>query len=68
MIAIRIKSKKLLKELVGTDISPLVVETSMFGDEYTGDDKNLPFVGPDVYKRRFYGQITTENGILRRVK
>ena len=68
MIAIRIKSKKALKEMIGQDISSLVEETSLHGNEYTGNDARLPFVGPGAYQRKFFGQITTENGILRRVK
>lgn len=68
MIAISIKSKKALKELIGTGITHLIVETSMFGREYDGNAEGLPYVGPSPYERKFFGQIWTEDGVLKKCK
>ena len=68
MIAIRTKSKKALKELVGTDISRLIIETSMLGTEYSDNVTKLPFVYPEPYVRKGFGQIDVVDGILTKVK
>lgn len=68
MIAISIKTKKALKEFVGKDISHLVIETSLFGPEWSGNATAMPYVGPSPYKRKFYGQIWTKDGILTKCK
>jgi len=68
MIGISIASKKALKAFVGKNIQHLIIETSMFGREYTGDDSKLCFVCPCPYtNRKSFGQITTVDGILTKV-
>lgn len=68
MIAIAVKTKKELKSYVGQSISHMVIETSLFGREYSDNVNGIPFVGPGPYQRKFYGQITVVDGILTKVK
>ena len=67
MIAIRTPTKKALKAKVGTNISGMIIETSLFGSEYS-DNCTLPFVCPSPYNRKAFGQITVVDGILKKVK
>lgn len=68
MIGLAVKSKKELKTKIGQDISHLVVETSILGKEFTGNDSGIPYVGPSPYTRKFFGQIWTEDGVLVKCK
>ena len=68
MIAIRTKSKKALRELVGTNISHLIQETSLLSTEYSDNVVKLPFVYPAPYVRKGFGQIDVVDGILTKVK
>ncbi len=68
MIAVTTPSKKHLKTLVGKNIDNMIIETSMWNKEFTGNDKGIPFVYPGPYQRKGFGQLWTENGILTKVK
>jgi hypothetical protein len=68
MIGIAVKSKKALKEYIGKSINHLIIETSMFGREYS-ENCSICYVGPCPYtNRKFFGQITVKNGILTKCK
>ena len=63
------KHKKDLKALVGKEIVPYIVETSMFGAEFKSNLSGTSVVGPDAYNnRKWYAQIWVKNGILTKVK
>jgi hypothetical protein len=64
MLAARYKTKKLLKEAVGTPLR--YTETSMFGEEFKPDGK-FAVVGPSPYERKWYAQVTMENGLIKKV-
>jgi hypothetical protein len=64
MLAANYKTKKQLKENVGKPLR--YTETSMFGQEYTADGK-FAVVGPSPYDRKWYAEITMENGLIKRV-
>lgn len=64
MIGISIATKKALKAYLGQDISHLIIETSMFGTEYSKNVDKLPYVCPSPYDRKAFGQITVVDGIL----
>jgi hypothetical protein len=65
MMGIRgFKTKKALKAAIGT--RPSFIETSIFGREYVGDDTYV-VVGPDPYSRKWFAQVTIENGRIKRV-
>lgn len=38
-------------------------ETSLFGPEYKADG-TFPVVGPGAYERKWYAQVTVENGVI----
>ena len=60
------KSKKELKENVGKPLR--YIETSMFGAEYRENGK-FCVVGPDPYNnRKWYAEVTMENGLIKSVK
>jgi hypothetical protein len=58
-------SKKALKEAIGKPLK--YTETSMFGAEYRADGKFCA-VGPSPYERKFFAEITMENGLISKVK
>lgn len=66
MMGATYKSKKELKENIG---KPLCYqETSMFGREYK-DNGSFCVVGPDAYtNRKWYANVTMENGLIKSVK
>jgi len=58
-------TKKLLKAAIGKPLR--YVETSMFGPEYKETGK-FCVVGPDAYNdRRWYAEVTMENGLIKKV-
>ena len=65
MLAASYKTKKACKESIGKP--PRFVETSMFGPEYKGDG-TYTVVGPSPYDRKWYVNITVENGVITKVK
>lgn len=57
------KFKKELKELVGNNIQPYIVETSMFGNEYR--ETGIFAVAHDPYgKRDWFAELTIKDNIL----
>ena len=65
MMACNYPSKKALKEAIGKPLK--YTETSMFGAEYRADGK-FCVVGPSPYERKFFAEITMENGLISKVK
>lgn len=65
MLAAQYPNKKALKESVGKRLR--YVETSLFGFEYT-ENGSFAVVGPSAYNRKWYAQVTMENGLIKRVK
>jgi len=64
MMGLLYKSKKLLKESVGKPLR--YEETSMFGEEYKSNGKFCG-VGPSPYERKWYAEVTMENGLIKKV-
>lgn len=64
MLAATYPTKKALKESVGKPLR--YIETSMFGPEFKSDGK-FCVVGPSPYLRKWYAQVTMENGLIKRV-
>ncbi len=64
MLAASYATKKLLKAAVGKPLR--YVETSIFGAEYRENGK-FAVVGPSPYERKWYAEITMENGIIAKV-
>lgn len=64
MLAALYKTKKLLKSNVGQDLR--YEETSIFGPEYK-DNGKFCVVGPSAYDRKWYAEVTMENGKIKRV-
>lgn len=64
MLAASYKTKKLLKESVGKELH--FIETSMFGAEYKSDGQ-FAVVGPSPYQRKWFAEITMENGLIKKV-
>jgi len=58
-------TKKALKENIGKSLR--YVETSMFGPEYK-DNGKFCVVGPSPYERKWYAEVTMENGLIAKVK
>ena len=58
------KTKKALKENVGKPLR--YTETSMFGAEYKENGK-FCVVGPSPYDRKWYAEVTMENGLIKKV-
>jgi len=69
MLGIRFKTKKELKTMVGKDISSYIIETSMFGAEYNGNNKGTAVcVSLDPSRvRNSFAQIWVDNNILTKV-
>lgn len=64
MIAALYKTKKALKESIGKPLR--YNETSMFGPEFQENGK-FAVVGPSAYERKWYAQVTMQNGIIVKV-
>lgn len=61
------KTKKDLKSSIGERFAP--IETSIFGNEYNGEDGKYAVVGPDPYReRKWFAEVLVENGVIKRVK
>ena len=59
------KTKKALKESVGRELR--YVETSLFGEEFKENGK-FCVVGPYAYtSRKWYAEVTMENGKIKKV-
>ena len=58
------KTKKELKECVGKPLS--YNETSMFGPEYKANGK-FAVVGPSAYERKWFAEVTMEDGKIKKV-
>lgn len=67
MMGFRAKSKKDVKALVGQDVSGRFIETSMFGPEYKPSATHT-VVGPSPYERKWFAQVTVQDGVLVKVK
>ena len=57
-------TKKALKQAVGAPLR--YVETSAFGPEYKATG-TFCVVGPSPYERKWYAQVTMENGFIKKV-
>ena len=64
MLGASYKTKKACKESIGQ--APRFVETSVFGDEFTGDGK-YTVVGPSPYQRKWFAQVTVTKGVITKV-
>ena len=64
MMAALYKTKKELKESVGKPLK--YREISFFGLEYKADGK-FAVVGPSEYERKWYAEVTMENGLIKKV-
>ena len=65
MLVANYETKKALKEAIGQALN--YTETSMFGPEFRLDGVNI-MVGPSAYKRKFYAEVSTQKGIITKVK
>ena len=59
------KTKKALKEAIGQ--TPKFIETSIFGDQYEGDDGIYTVVGPHPTVRTWFAELTIVNGRIHKV-
>jgi|TARA_R110001632_G_scaffold226022_1_gene359376 hypothetical protein len=68
MIIFPYKSKKELKEMIGTRLN--VIETSMFGNEYVPNGTMTGANRPHITNmgREFFAQVTVKDGIITGVK
>jgi hypothetical protein len=65
MMGASYKAKKDLKAAVGKPLR--YVETSLFGSEYK-ENGTFPVVGPCAHtNRKWYAQVTMENGLIKKV-
>lgn len=64
MMGASYKTKKDLKAAIGKPLR--YVETSMFGAEYS-DNGKFAVVGPSPYERKWFAQVTMENGLIKKV-
>lgn len=64
MMGANYKSKKELKEAIGKPLR--YEETSIFGSEYKSNG-TFCVVGPSPYQRKWYAQVTMENGLIKKV-
>lgn len=58
-------TKKALKEAIGKPLR--YQETSAFGAEYR-ENGQFCVVGPSPYDRKWYAEVTMENGLIKKVK
>lgn len=68
MIIFPYKSKKELKEMIGTRLN--VIETSMFGNEYVPNGTMTGANRPHITNmgREFFAQVTVKDGIITKVE
>jgi hypothetical protein len=68
MIIFPYKSKKALKESIGTELR--FIETSMFGPEYVSNGTLIGANRPHItgIGREFFATVTLENNIIIKVK
>jgi hypothetical protein len=59
------KTKKELKAAIGQALR--YEETSIFGEEYRANGR-FCVVGPSPRERKFYAEVTMENGLIKSVK
>jgi hypothetical protein len=64
MMGASYKTKKDLKAAIGKPLN--YIETSMFGSEYK-DNGSFCVVGPSPYVRKWYANVTVENGLIKKV-
>ncbi len=64
MMAALYKTKKACREAIGQPLRH--EETSLFGVEYR-DNGSFTVVGPAPYNRKWYAEITMENGLIKKV-
>jgi hypothetical protein len=64
MMAASYMTKKQLKESIGQPLRH--VETSVFGNEYRPNGK-FPVVGPDPYRRKWFAEVTMQDGLIVKV-
>ena len=65
MMGASYSTKKDLKANIGKPLR--FIETSMFGAEYK-ENGSFCVVGPDPYtNRKWYAQVTMENGLIKKV-
>lgn len=64
MMGASYRTKKDLKAAIGKPLR--YVETSMVGAEYRPDGK-FCVVGPSPYERKWYAEVTMENGLIKKV-
>lgn len=65
MMAALYKTKKALKESVGKPLK--YRETSLFGQEYKSTG-TFCVVGPSEYDRKWYAEVTMQDGKIAKVK
>lgn len=59
------RTKRELKASVGQPLD--YIETSWFGSQYKPDGI-FPVVGPSPHVRKWYAEVTMENGLIKKVK
>lgn len=64
MLAANYPTKKALKESVGQSLR--YTETSFFGEEYKADG-HFAVVGPSPTQRKWYAEVTMQNGKIAKV-
>lgn len=65
MLAFSYKTKTALKQAKGQKLR--YVETSMYGNEYSGDGQYTG-VGPEPYLRKWYATVIVADGVIKSVK
>ena len=65
MLGALYKTKQVLKESIGKELR--YEETSIFGVEYKSNG-SFCVVGPSPYVRKWYAEVTMENGLIESVK
>jgi hypothetical protein len=64
MMAAIYKTKKALKESVGSELN--YSETSMFGAEFR-ENGSFCVVGPSAYQRKWFANVTMKDGVIAKV-
>ena len=65
MLAARYATKKDLKAAIGHELR--YSETSLMGNEFKPDG-TFPVVGPSPTSRKWYANVTMQNGLIKSVK
>lgn len=65
MLVATYPTKKALKSAIGSPLS--YQETSLFGAEYS-DNGKFCVVGPGAYQRKWFAEVTMQDGKIARVK